>query len=845
MKQGWLQKLLPHIVAIILFIVIAVIYCKPSLDGQVLQQSDITGWKGAVQQSVEYGQTHDGQRPLWVNSLFGGMPAFQVSVSNNNFIPGIVHTIMTLGLPEPIQYFFLACICFYILCLVLRVSPWVGIIGSLGFAYATYNPVIISVGHITKMWTIAYMPALLGSLILIFEKRYWLGAILTGLFTSTMIAMNHPQIAYYFFIAVGIMTIFYLINWIQSKQWKHMAMALGFTAVSAIAGVLTNAVTVMGTFEYQKETIRGGHSALTDTSANGKKPTDGLDPDYALSYSIDIPEAFVMMVPRMYGGSGDKEEVSQEKSKGIAALQSMPQEMARQMPMMYYWGGIKDVGGFTYTSGPPYVGAIICFLALLSFFVLDRKHKWWALAAIVFTVMMAWGSYFLGFNKFLFDNLPLYNKFRAPSMALVIPQLLLPMLAVLGVNAYVNTVDKKTLWPKFKKGLIATGIVFVIIFLLYFSLSYLTGSDSQLLKDAKNAGQPQITGAVDSFFDGLKADRKGLFMGDIWRSLGFILLAAVTLFLLIRNTIKPVLAAILLAVFVFIDLILVDIKYLNKENYQDPVENESAFALTPVDQQIKADTGYYRVFNIGGDAYQENITSYHYNSIGGYHPAKLRIYQDIISNRLSKEQNAIIQLLQSGKDSLGGLNTPTLNMLNAKYFIYKERGATKAQWRNENALGHAWFVSNIQFVKDADAEMAALNTIDPKTTAVVNESFKPAIAFTPQPDSSASIQLVKNDNDLITYTSNSATNQFALFSEVYYAAGWKAFIDGKETPIVKANYILRGLAIPAGKHSIEFKFEPSGYYKGKKITSVASILLLLIVAGGLFMEWKNRKKAVV
>ena len=218
MKQGWLQKLLPHIVAIILFIVIAVIYCKPSLDGQVLQQSDITGWKGAVQQSVQYSDTHNGQRPLWTNSLFGGMPAFQVSVSSNNFIPGIVHTVMTLGLPEPIQYFFLACICFYILCLVLRVNPWVGIIGSLGFAYATYNPVIISVGHITKMWTIAYMPALLGSLILIFEKRYWLGAVLTGLFSSTIISMNHPQIAYYFFIAVAIITIFYFVNWIQSKQ---------------------------------------------------------------------------------------------------------------------------------------------------------------------------------------------------------------------------------------------------------------------------------------------------------------------------------------------------------------------------------------------------------------------------------------------------------------------------------------------------------------------------------------------------------------------------------------------------------------------------------------------------
>jgi hypothetical protein len=844
MKQGWLTKILPHIVAIVLFIVIAVIYCKPALDGQVLQQSDITGWKGAVQQSVEYGKSHDGQYPLWTNALFGGMPAFQVAVSSNNFIPGIVHTIMTLGLPAPVQFFFLACICFYILCMVLRINPWVAIIGSLGFAYATYNPVIISVGHITKMWTIAYMPALLASLILIYEKRYWLGTALTALFSSTLISMNHPQIAYYFFIAVGIMTIFYVINWIMAKEWKHMGMALAFTAVAAVTGVLTNAVTVMGTFEYQKETIRGGHSALTDTSAAAKnQPADGLDPDYALSYSVDIPEPLVMMIPRMYGGSGDKEEVSQEKSKAIEALRSMRQELGQQMPMLYYWGGIKDVGGFTFTSGPPYVGAIICFLALLSFFILDKKHKWWALGAIAFTIMMSWGSYFLGFNQFLFDNLPLYNKFRAPSMALVIPQLLLPMLAVLGVNAFVTTADKKTLWPKFKKGLIATAAVFVILFLLYMSLSYLTKSDSELLRQAKNSGQPEISGAVDSFFDGLKEDRKGLFMGDIWRSLGFILLAAATLFLVIRNTIKPVIASVILAALVFIDLITVDLKYLNKENYQDEMENESVFSLTAVDNAILADTAFYRVFNIAGDAYQENITSYHYNSIGGYHPAKLRVYQDMISNRISKEQSSLIQVLQTSPDSIGNVSTPSLNMLNTKYFIYKERGATKAQWQNKNALGNCWFVTTIQFVKDADAEMAALNSIDPASTAVVNESFKTSIPFTPQADSSASIRLIKNDNDIITYTSSAATNQFALFSEVYYAAGWKAFIDGKEAPVVKANYALRGLAIPAGQHSIEFKFEPSGYYKGKKITSVASIVLILLLAAGLFMEWRSRKKS--
>lgn len=850
MNKTLFQKALPHIIAVIVFLVIAVIYCKPALDGQVLQQSDITGWKGAIQQSVEYAKTHDGKYPLWTNSLFSGMPAFQVGYSANNFIPGIVHTIMTLGLPAPIQYFFLACICFYILSVVLKVNPYVGIMGALGFAYATYNPIIIGVGHVTKMLTMAYMPALLGSLILIYERKYWLGATLTALFSCTMIAQNHPQIAYYFFITVAIMTIFYVINWIKAKDYKHLAKAFAFTAVAAIVGLMTNAVSVMSTYEYQKETIRGGHSSLTDTTIKNDSPKDGLDKTYAFEYSLGITEPLVMMVPRMYGGSSDSKDLDPEKSKAVESMQQVGQETVQQIAQQTglnmqqmvstYWGGLGGVG----TSGPPYAGAIICFLAILSFFVLDGKHKWWALTAIVLTIMMSWGSYFKELNNFIFDHFPLYNKFRAPSMILVIPQLLLPMLAALGVNAYINTADKKSLWPKFKKGLIATGILFVLIFLIYFSADFLRSSDKDLLKQIRGSGSTQLAQIFDSFYDGLAADRKGLFMSDIWRSLGFILLAAVTLFLLIRKTISSLVATILLSIFVLADLISVDSKYLNKEDYEDKADNEAHFTKTSFDDAILADTSFFRVFNISGAAYQENMTSYYFNSLGGYHPAKLSLYNDIIQRRLSAEQNAIVQRLQTRQDSLADVHTPTANMLNAKYFIYKEGPATKAQWKNVNALGNCWFVNSIQFVKDADAEMAALGTIDPKTTAVVQESFKSSIPFQPQPDSAATIRLVKNDNDIITYTSNSTTSQFAVFSEVYYKAGWNAFIDGKETPIIKTNYVLRGLAVPAGKHTIEFKFEPQGYYKGRKLTTMATIALFALLAIAVVMEWRNRNKRV-
>ncbi|HET9430942.1 MAG TPA: YfhO family protein, partial [Chitinophagaceae bacterium] len=604
---------------------------------------------------------------------------------------------------------------------------------------------------------------------------------------------------------------------------------------------------LMSTYEYQKETIRGGPSILSDTAVKKEGSQTGLDKEYVFEYSFSITEPLVMMIPRMYGGSSDSRDLDQEKSKTIESLQRIGQqnlEQVSQQTGIYlpnfirtYWGGLGGVG----TSGPPYVGAIICFLAIISFFVLDGKHKWWALAAIIFTVMMSWGSYFKGFNYFLFDTFPFYNKFRAPSMVLVIPQLLLPMLAVLGVNAYVKAPDKKALWPAFKKGLIATGIVFVILFLMYFSFDFMSQRDSDLLKQVRNAGQPQLYDIFKSFFDGLKADRKGLFMGDIWRSLGLILIAAFILFLLVKNKINTVLASLLLALFVLIDLITVDSKYLNKENYQDEIENTASFTKTPMDEAILADTSFYRVFNISGNAYSESTTSYHFNSIGGYHPAKLRLYQDIIERRLSLEQNKLIQMLQTRPDSIGGVNTPTLNMLNAKYFIYKENDQTKAQWLNVNALGNCWFVQQIRYVKNADAEMAALGEIDPRTTAVIQESHKASVPFEPQPDSAASIVLIKNDNDVIRYSSNSATNQFAVFSEVYYRAGWKAFIDGKEAPIVKTNYILRGLAIPAGKHLIEFRFEPEGYLKGKSLTTIFTIALVVLLAAGIFMEWRNRK----
>jgi hypothetical protein len=830
MNKDLLKKILPHLIAVIVFLAVAVIYCRPALEGKVVLQHDITSWKGAIQKSLEYKTVH-GDYPLWISSVFSGMPGFQIGAPSNTFVPGIVHKILTLGLPEPIQFFFLACICFYFLCMVLRLKPVVGILGALAFAYATYNPVIITAGHVTKMWSIAYMPAVLASVLLIYEKKYFTGAALTALFSATMVAMNHLQIVYYLFISIAVITIFFAIRWIQEKQIKHLFIALIVTAIAALTGTLNNAVGLMPTYEYQKYTIRGGASYLTDsTTKKENKTADGLDRNYAFSYSLNIPEPLVMIAPRMYGGSSGMKEIDEDKSKTIEALRSLPAELQQQLPASMYWGGIADIGGSVGTSGPPYIGAIVCFLALLGFFIIDKKYKWGILAAIILAVVLSWGSYFKEVNDIVFNLFPFYNKFRAPSMIMVIPQLLIPVLAVLGMNAIINTEDKKTLWPKFKKGLIATGVLFILLLLTYMSLGYMSSMDNEILKNVRNANQPQLLEAVKSFYDGLKADRKSLFIGDIFRSLGFIALAALMLFLLIRNSIKPVLATALIALFVLIDLLTVDSKYLNKESYQDKADNESVFSKAKADEDILADKSYYRVFNVAGDHFNENITSYLYNSVGGYHAAKLRVYQDLIERQLGNNPNPRV-----------------LQMLNTKYLIEKDgNGITKGFQKLETALGPCWLVKNIQFVKNADDEMKALDNFNPKDTAIVHESFKAQIAGLPQLDSVASITsdtLNKNENDKLNYSFNASSNQFAVFSEVYYPAGWKAFIDGKETTIIKTNYALRGLAVPAGKHTIEFRFEPQGYMNGKKITSITSYLLLALFALAGFMAWK-RKKAV-
>ena len=827
MKNFDWKKALPHIIAIGIFLVIALIYCHPALQGKVLQQQDITQWKAMSHDIYQYKDLH-GEAPLWTNNMFSGMPGYLIAGKTNNYLPFYFGEALSLFLGKPFQFFFLACVCFYFLSQVLQVNTWVGVIGSLAYAYATYNPIIIVAGHDTKMMSIALLPGFIASIILIYEKKYWWGAALTAFFTGALISQNHYQISYYALIIAVIMTIGYAINWIRNRDYRHMIVAAAITLFAGTIGALSNAVVLLPNYEYTQQTIRGG-SELAD--ANTTKT--GLSQEYAFDYSMFKSEPFVMLIPRMFGGSSNNLEIDESKSKAIEALQAMPQELAQQLQgnLSFYWGGI---GG---TQGPPYVGAIICFLAIMGFVVLDSKHKWWIVATSILAILMSWGGFFPGFNGFLLQHLPMYNKFRAPSMTIVIPTFLLCMLAILSLQKLVfGMSDQKQFQQQLKRGFIITGAIFMVLLIIYFNLDYVSLNDTRLLQQVSQIPdlnqKATIEQAVKSLVNGLKEDRQHLFLMDLFRSLFFIAVAAIAFWLYQRKVLKPMVVVTIIGLFSFIDVLAMDTNYLKSENYQEKEENDAAFNPTPADQAIMQDKSWYRVLDLthGGINAAFNagaLTAYHHKTIGGYHPAKLSIYQDLIEHQLYKYPN----------------NQNVLDMLNTKYIIENPNATTVAP-RPTN-LGPVWFVKGIRFVNEAKAEMAALDHLDTKDTAVANRSFssvlKPPFNF----DSAATIQLLKNENDIVTYTSKASSEQMAVFSEIYYNKGWNAYIDGKQVDYAKVNYVLRGMMIPAGEHTIVFKFEPKSHALGWTITNICSLIMLLMLGSAIWMDLRKEKKVTL
>ena len=819
MNSGLFKKLFPHLIAIVVFLIITAVFCKPALEGNVLNQHDINGWKGMAQNAFEYKAKH-GHYPLWNPNLFSGMPNYQVAMEGKSILPDFTK-ILSLWLPKPMNFFFLGCICFYILCIALRVNPVIGIFGSLAYAFSTYNAIIIGVGHESKMLAIDFMPLLLAGMIFTYTKRYWLGLAVTTLGAFQEIAVNHPQINFYFLLIAVAVTIAYLVNWIMRKDWKHLIIAGCIVSGAALIGIAGSALSLMTSYEYAKATMRGGKTISIEGDVVKQVKTSGLDTSYALRWSLSKPEAVVTLMPEAFGGSssktlGDNSHVIEKLvDKGIPEGTAM--QAASGLPK--YWGGMSDPSETT--AGPPYLGVIVCLLSLIGFVIVRHPLKWGLLVVTVLAVLMSWGKYLPGFNTFLFTHLPMYNKFRAPSMTMVIAELTIPVMAVLSLQYILyREKSRELLRTDFRKILYAVGGLLVLLIIMYMMMDYSTAIDQRILTgytDPKT-GSNEVARAIIS---GMKADRKSMFGAQLLRTFAFVAIVVGLLYLYLRNIIKPIIVVSALAVVSAIDLLVIDREYLNTENYVSPDELTSQnFTPTTIDQRILQDRDPdFRVFNSSGDWTQESRTSYFHKSIGGYHPAKLRIYQDIIEKYLSAG------------------NQNVLNMLNAKYIVFGNPQTNQEQLQpNPYAYGHCWLVKNVRVVNGPVEEIQAIGNTNLRDTAIVQKEFS-SVVTQPQWDSAATIKLTKFDNDTMDYSFNGAKPQFAVFSEVYYPYGWNAYVDGKKVEYCKTDYVLRGLSLPAGQHAVKFIFEPSSYKKGIKIAYIASFLILILILGGFFMEW--------
>lgn len=869
MKKPFWQRILPHIIAIAVFLIVDIIICKSALDSDlVLKQSDITGWQGMSHQSFQYKEQH-GHFPLWVTNMFSGMPGYQIAMEGPITPLHIIGKIAELGLPKPLNFLFIACLSFYIFCMCIRVRPWVAIIGALAFTYCTFTPIIITAGHDTQMHALAWCPAALGSIILLLERRYLLGFVLSTVFLGLQVNANHQQITYYLFLVIGIMCLFFLVRAIREKQALPFFKSAGLIVVAVLVSLALTAVGLLTVSDYAKESKRGGQLVLDNNKSNAidkqkDDKTQGLSKEYAFQWSYGKAESMSLLFPGVLGYGMHYAERDQEpylfpkldeNSNFVHHFTdklNVPEEQAANIGLQFssrvYWGDQPS------TVGPVYLGAIICFLFLFAMFYLDGKHKWWILTASVLAILMAWGDNLPSFNYFLFDYLPFYNKLRVPTMTLVIPQLLFPIAAVLVLEKLVSNPGDPQAFKQFRNASIATGVVFLVGLAMYFSFDYSNENKARtnaFTQAFANPNDPAISAKLEAInkqyipkkdnqvfenfvmqtkgdigiakgaLTALREDRKSFFGKDILRSFVYVLIAVALVFLLLKKKINTNIFLAALGLATAIDLLTLDAKYLNSYSYDSKEKYEATeFPLTEADATILKDKDpNYRVFNTA--SLEESRTSYYHKSIGGYHPAKLGIYDDLMTYQLS-----------------GSPNLAVVNMLNVKYIIQQnpQTGASTA-FPNPQAFGNCWFVKGVKFVKGAAEEMKALNNLSPLDTAVVDESFRSLATGFTAADSSATIKQVAFDNDAIKYESNSSGSHVAVFSEIYYK-DWKAYIDGKPAGWFKTNYVLRGMVLPAGKHTIEFKFEPGVYFLGKTIATIASWIVSLALLAFIIVSVK-------
>ena len=826
MKDFSFKSIAPHLLAVVLFVAITMLYFSPLLEGKQIKQSDNLQFQGASKEIADYRAT-TGKEALWTNRMFGGMPAYQISVSYASNLVKYIDKIFHLWLPHPAGLVFLYFIGFYILLLVLRIDPRLSMIGAIGFGFSSFFLVILSVGHNTQAMAIGYMAPVIAGIILCFRGKYVLGGILTALFMALELNSNHVQITYYLMLALVILGIAEFIGKFREKKLKAFLQSVAIIGAAMIIALGANISNLWATYEYGKNSTRS-KSELTSDIAD---KTNGLDRSYVTAYSYGKMESFTLLIPNFMGGSSSGE--LSKSSATYAALKEHniqnPEKIIKGLPL--YWGPQGS------TEAPVYAGAIMCFLFILGIFIVKGKYKWWLLGVTVLSLFLAWGKNLMWFTNFFLDYVPAYDKFRAVSMTLVLAEICIPLLGLLALKYMFNNDVAKEVKIKALKfaGGITLGVIVIFGFLGGSFFNFVSASDADMI----SSGYP------DWLVTAIQSDRPGLLMADSFRSFALIALTVAVLWLFTINKLKNRnVVFLIIGVLVLFDMWAIDKRYMNSENFVSKSKMSAVFAKSKSDEAILADnTKDYRVLNLI-NPFNDGMTSYYHNSIGGYHGAKLKRYQELIENRLSDEISAIKSAFSA--KSIDSALTMTLkkvsvlNMLNTKYLIYNPEANPLT---NPHALGNAWFVDNYKLVANADSEIAALKNFDPSVTAIIDKRFESQVnSYKNSKDSAATIKLVTySPNDLV-YESKASKDQLAVFSEIYYSEGWDPYIDGKITPYFRTNYVLRGMIVPSGTHKIEWKFEPKVYYTGEKISLAFNILLLLVVAGGIFYEIRTSRK---
>lgn len=803
-----IQTIYPHLWVIAGFILVSLVYFYPVLKGQKIYQSDIAQFTGMAKEQNDFRKEFDAE-PYWTNSAFGGMPTYQLGANYpHNYIKKLDSIIRFL--PRPADYLFLYFIGFYLLLLTLKIDVLKAFIGALAFGLSTYLIIILGVGHNAKAHAIAYMPMVLAGIILVFQKRWIVGGLLTAFAVALEINANHFQMTYYLFFLILIVGAYYAYEYIKDKEYKQLGIAIGILLFSGIIAVGVNATNLLATAEYAQFSTRSNSELTFEPDGKPKVSNNAMTYDYITEYSYGIAESFNLIAPRLFGGSNSEKLGSDSKMHDFLISQGVPAEQTSDIlnGMPTYWGDQPIV------AAPAYIGVIVFFLAVLALFADNRKIKYVFLAGAIFSLLLSWGKNFPLLTNLFIDYLPLYNKFRAVSSIQVLLELCMPVLAIMGLQAYFD-LNKEKQWKNLWQSAAVTLGLLGSLFLAKGMFSFAGGSDAYLNEAYGYA-----------FTDALKQDRKAMYTSDLLRSMIFVLLVGGVLWAFAQQKIKREYAVIAVGLILVFDVFSVAKRYVDSEDFVQASYVDEPFQKEPTDEVILKDTSNYRIFEVNG-ALSSARASYFHHSIGGYHAAKPRRMQQLFDYQIAKN------------------NIEVLNMLNVKYVIQSDDKGNKIPGINAGANGNAWFVSDIQLASTPDEEMKALTHFKSKQTAIINHKEFPALKHKKITlDSLANIRLTSYQPNHLVYESNNTQDGLAVFSEVFYPKGWNTFIDGKQVPHIRADYALRALEIPAGKHKIEFKFEPQIVQTGSTIALISFMLLMALVSGGVFYLFKKEKTLV-